>query len=150
MKSYWTRVLTYLSDLLGADSANKAAARQALGAFASSGGTITGPTTFGARASSQKVSIPYAASLTIDASTGNVFEVGALKGNVTSMTISNAAAGQFISIRFVQDATGGRYVTPPGGAKVAGGVGTSANQASWLNLVYTGSRFEGQWLNCPL
>ena len=44
MKSYWTRVLTYLSDLLGADSANKAAARQALGAFPDSGGTISGNT----------------------------------------------------------------------------------------------------------
>jgi lysophospholipase L1-like esterase len=93
----------------------------------------------------------HSAAPTFDCSTGNVFEPAALTGNVTSITLSNAVAGQTVQIRFQQDATGGRTVTLPGSAKVSGTQETGANRVSWLVLTYSsrGSRWEGNWLQIP-
>lgn len=105
---------------------------------------------FGA-AVTQANPIAFAASLTIDASVSNLHVIGNLTAAVTAMTINNAKEGQFISIRFRQDATGGRTVALPAGAAVAGTVSTAANKTSYLNLTYNGtdSRWEGSWTNIP-
>lgn len=97
------------------------------------------------------VSVSYAASLTVNAAAGNFFKVGNLTGNVTGLTISSAAEGQFIAIRFRQDATGGRTIALPAGAKVSGSYATGANRASYLNLTWnvTDARWEGSWLQVP-
>ncbi len=94
----------------------------------------------------------FASSITIDATDGNYFEVGTLTANITTMTVQNLGVGQKIRVRFVQDATGGRTVASPGGAKIAGSVASAANQASWLDLMYTfdGNRIEGSWTQIPV
>ena len=94
----------------------------------------------------------HSATPTFDCATSNVFEPAALTGNVTSITLSNAVAGQTVQIRFQQDATGGRTVAVPSGAKVDGSINTTANRVSWLILTYSarGSRWEGNWLQVPL
>ena len=93
----------------------------------------------------------HSAAPTFDCATGNVFEPAALTGNVTSITLSNAVAGQTVQIRFQQDATGGRTVAVPSGAKVDGTPDTGANRVNWLVLTYSsrGSRWEGNWLKVP-
>ena len=94
----------------------------------------------------------HSATPTFDCATSNVFEPATLTGNVTSITLSNAVAGQTVQIRFQQDATGGRTVAVPSGAKVDGSINTTANRVSWLILTYSarGSRWEGNWLQVPL
>ena len=94
----------------------------------------------------------HSATPTFDCATSNVFEPATMTGNVTSITLSNAVAGQTVQIRFQQDATGGRTVAVPSGAKVDGSINTGANRVSWLILTYSarGSRWEGNWLVIPL
>ena len=94
----------------------------------------------------------HSATPTLDCATGNVFEPATMTGNVTSITMSNAVAGQTVQIRFQQDATGGRTVAVPSGAKVDGSINTAANSVSWLILTYSsrGARWEGNWLQVPL
>jgi hypothetical protein len=103
------------------------------------------------KAYTTKASVAYAAALTIDTNVSNLVVVGNLTGNVTSMTLSNATEGQFISIRFRQDGVGGRTVALPAGAKVDGSVSTGANRTSYLNLTWnaTDSRWEGNWSQIP-
>lgn len=93
----------------------------------------------------------FSATPTFDASTSNVFEPGTMTASITSMTIINQGAGQTISIRLQQDATGGRTVTIPSGAVVAGSVNTAANKVSWLTITYSGrsSVWEGTWTQLP-
>ena len=93
----------------------------------------------------------HSAAPTFDCSTGNVFEPSAMTSNVGAITLSNAAAGQTVQIRFQQDATGGRTVTLPGSAKVSGTQETGANRVSWLVLTFSSraGRWEGNWLTVP-
>ena len=137
---------TWCADLLGTDSSNKAAARAALGAYPATGGLVDG------RVMGKANTVAYTAGPVFDASLGNLILFGALTGNVTSMTITNPVQGHFLSIRFKQDAAGGRTVALPAGAKVAGSVGTLANQASYLNLTYISAdaRWEGAWTVLPV
>lgn len=95
--------------------------------------------------------IAYAAALAIDASASNLIKVGNLTGNVTSMVLSNATEGQFLSIRFRQDATGGRTIALPAGAAVTGAPNSAANKTSYLNLTWnaTDNRWEGSWTAIP-
>lgn len=53
----------------------------------------------------------YSATLSIDASAGEKFYVGALTGNITIAAPTNGTIGQRISFFFIQDGTGGRTVT---------------------------------------
>lgn len=53
----------------------------------------------------------YAATLNIDASTGDKFFVGALTGNITIAAPTNGTIGQRISLFFIQDTTAGHTVT---------------------------------------
>lgn len=96
--------------------------------------------------------IAFTATPSFDASSGQLIKFGALTANVTSMTLTNAAEGHFLSIRFKQDATGGRTVAVPAGAKVSGSVGVLANQVSYLNLTYNtaDARWEGAWTVLPV
>ena len=118
--------------------------------------TVAGVKTFsdrsahaGAYTASQQPA--HNATPTFDCATGNVFEPAAMTGNVTSITLSNPAAGQTVQIRFQQDATGGRTAAVPSGAKVDGSINTAANRVSWLILTYSsrGARWEGNWLQVP-
>lgn len=96
--------------------------------------------------------VNYAASLTINALITDYFEVAALTGNVTTLTINNFPSGGRVRIRFVQDATGGRTVAAPAGAKIAGSLASAANQASVLDLTFSfsGNRIEGFWTQIPV
>lgn len=96
--------------------------------------------------------VTYAASLSISVLTGEYFEVAALTGNVTTFTILDATSGRRVRVRFVQDATGGRTVAAPSGAKISGSLASAANQASVLDLTFsgTGNRFEGFWTQIPV
>lgn len=118
--------------------------------------TVDGAKTFSNRsvhagAYTPSLTPAHSATPTFDCSTSNVFEPAALTGNVTSITLSNAVAGQTVQIRFQQDATGGRTVAVPSGAKVDGTPDTGANRVNWLVLTYSsrGSRWEGNWLKVP-
>jgi hypothetical protein len=118
--------------------------------------SIAGVKTFSNRSSHAGAYTPstqpaHSATPTFDCATSNVFEPAAMTGNVTSITLSNAAAGQTVQIRFLQDGTGSRTVAVPSGAKVDGAIQTGANQASWLILTYSAraSRWEGNWLKVP-
>lgn len=79
-------------------------------------------------------------------------EVGILTGNVTTVDMGNPLVGQHVRIRFQQDGTGGRTVAVPAGAKVSGSLASAANQASVLDLTYSGTalRWEGFWTQIPL
>jgi len=88
----------------------------------------------------------YSATPAFDAQLSNVFYLGAMTGNV-AFTITGPQDGQTINIRFVQDATGGRTVTPPANVKASGTIDATAGRASWLILTYVASatRWEGAW-----
>lgn len=96
--------------------------------------------------------VSFASSITIDATDSDYFEVGTLTANITTVTVSNLGVGRRIRVRFVQDATGGRTVAAPAGAKIAGSLASAANQASWLDLSSTqaGARIEGFWTQIPV
>jgi hypothetical protein len=82
--------------------------------------------------------VAYSASPVFDASTANVFKI-TLTGNVTSSTLSNAAAGQSLTFVVCQDATGSRSMNWP--TNMTGGmtVGTVANKCSAQRFVFDGT-----------
>lgn len=96
--------------------------------------------------------VPFAASFGVDARESNVFIVGDLTAATTLTSISNPIEGQFITIRFTQDAGGGNAVTIPAAWRVSGSVGGAGGQVSYLNVAYNGakSRFEGAWTIIPV
>lgn len=118
-------------------------------------GVVTGAAgVFNGYAYTPTVSIAFSATPTIDASQGNVFEIGALTGNITALTISSTGGfknGQTITIRYKQDGTGGRTVATPTGAKITGSVTLTANTACLETLTYSAmdSRWEGSFLSLP-
>lgn len=86
-----------------------------------------------------------------DASEGNFHTLNVLTGNVSSISITNPAHGQFVTIRFKQDGTGGRTVNLGSSFLVAGAPNTAAGKVSYLNVVYNSndSRWEGAWMALP-
>lgn len=112
---------------------------------------VGGFATFSTGACTATVSQAFSATPTFDASTSNVFELGDLTANVTAVTISNPTAGQTISIRVIQDGSGGKTFATPSGAKIAGSVGLTALAASILTLTYSAGsgRWEGAWTQLP-
>ena len=112
--------------------------------------TYTGKALFAGAATTS--SIPaHSATPTFDCATSNVFELATMTGNVTSITLTNATAGQTVQIRFQQDATGGRTCAVPSGAKIDGSINTGANRVTWLIMTYSyrGSRWEGNFFQAP-
>jgi hypothetical protein len=115
------------------------------------GGTMTG-VLIALKAYTATSSQAFTVAPTFNCNLGNAFEfTGAMTSNVTSCAITNGSAGQTISIRVIQDGTGGRTFANPSGSKVAGAVGATASAASILTLTYSASgvRWEGAWLNLP-
>lgn len=98
------------------------------------------------------IGAPFSTTLALDASVSNRIIVGTLTGNVTSFTIANAAEGQSLSIRFRQDAVGGRTVSHPSPANIAGSIDPTANNTTYLSLTWNGtdSRWDGIWSQVPI
>lgn len=97
------------------------------------------------------VIVNYSPTPVFDASKSNSFRIAHL-GNITSSSIINEFDGQTISIRFKQDAVGGRTVVLPANVKAAGAPETGANRVSILVLTYVGgpeARWEGGWQVVP-
>lgn len=112
--------------------------------YLASGGAVAG------RAYTTPVSITFASTVNIDMSLSNVFNVGALTGNIT-LTASNPADGHTATIRFSQDATGNRSVTLPASFKVAGIPNPTASSVFMLTVTYNAatSKYEGAYLWIP-
>lgn len=105
------------------------------------------------RAYTTSTSVAFSATPSFDASASNFHILGALTANVTSVTINNAQEGQFLTIRFTQDGTGGRTITTgnmgaTNAPSISGAPSTAASKASYLNITYnaTAARWEGSWL----
>lgn len=118
--------------------------------------TVAGVKTFSSRSShagafTPSVLVAFSATPTFDCAAGNEFEMDLLTGNVTSMTLANPVGGQTVQISFQQDATGGRTIALPSGAKVNGSPSTAANRVSWLIMTYSSrrARWEGDWSVVP-
>lgn len=128
-----------------------AAGRTAIGAAAAASPSFTGLATITGGAFTPSLTPAHSATPTFDADASNVFEPGALTGNVSSITINNPHGGQSINIRFVQDAAGGRTVAVPAGAVVSGAINPTASKVSWLFLTYSAAatRWEGAWSQLP-
>lgn len=95
----------------------------------------------------------FSATPTFDAALSNFHTMPAMTANVTAITLSNAQEGQFLTIRFTQDGTGGRTITTgnmgaTNAPSIQGAPTTTANKASYLNLTYNAAaaRWEGSWL----
>ncbi len=73
--------------------------------------------------------VAYAATVVFDCSRANGFEV-TLTGNITSLTVINAAVGQVITLTFIQDGTGGRTVAFPSNVKSPGAPSISPSDVS--------------------
>jgi hypothetical protein len=125
----------------GVNASSNANLLSTLGAAQLAGATYTG------YVAPKVVTLTFAASLTIDVSQGNAFEL-TLTGNVTSMTISNAVAGELIRILLIQDATGSRTVTWPAsfdwGAAGAPTLTTTASKTDMIVAHYSSSL--SKWL----
>lgn len=96
--------------------------------------------------------VAYSSTITINVRETEYWEVLALTGNVTTFTISNPRAGLRVRVRFKQDATGGRTVATPSGAKITGSIDGTANKVSYLDLTYSqlDTRWEGSWSTVPV
>jgi hypothetical protein len=80
--------------------------------------------------------VPYAATITIDAASGDEFHIGVLTG-ACAITVTNPVEGQHLRIRYKQDATGGRaltFATPTLDPTIT--PVTAANAVGWLTLRY--------------
>jgi hypothetical protein len=94
-----------------------------------------------------ETAIAYAATITPDCDDGNRFIVAALTGNVQLDPPSNPKAGQVITIRFKQDATGSRLLTF--GTTIYGNdaldwaLSTGANEVDELVMEYDGE--DSRW-----
>jgi hypothetical protein len=107
--------------------------------------------TIGNRQRPRYTSVNYAASLTLNAHDADWIEVGPLTGNVTTLQV-DADVGTRTRIRFKQDATGGRTVANPSGAKITGSIDATASKVSYLDLYYCSAdlRWEGFWATVPV
>lgn len=90
------------------------------------------------------VTIANAASVTIDADQGDIFYFS-LTGNITGITISNAAQGRIIRLIFKQDGTGSRTVAGFASNIMLAGdafsVTSNANRYTTLTLCYDGTNW---------
>ena len=118
--------------------------------------TVAGVKTFSSRSSHAGAYTPsltpaHSATPTFDCAAGNVFEPGVVTSNITSMTMSNPVAGQTVNVILKQDATGGRTIAVPSGAKIDGAPNTGANRINVLVMQYygAGSIWIGNWLQIP-
>lgn len=106
------------------------------------GGQIIGP------AYTKPTVVAFSTVPVFDASSSNVFQFAAMTAAVPGATIINGADGQNITIRIVQDATGGHVFTLPGNTIVTGTPSTAANAINLLVLTYDmiTAKWEGSWV----
>jgi hypothetical protein len=81
--------------------------------------------------------------VTLNANLGDVQAV-TLQANATSSSITNPSTGQRMTIRWIQDATGGRTVSWPTNCKFAGGSApssTTASKATSATFEYDGTNW---------
>jgi hypothetical protein len=82
--------------------------------------------------------VAFSVTPTFDASLGNTQTI-TLTANVTSSTLSNAVAGQWLVLDIVEDATGGRTFAWPANFKGAGAINTGANKHNVQMFYYDGT-----------
>ena len=86
--------------------------------------------------------LAYAASLTIDATAGEIVSIGALTGNITINAPTSPARGQRLELTFLQDGTGGRTVTWNAAFKTAWQPVPSAGAISSVGFEYDGTNWQ--------
>lgn len=99
------------------------------------------PRTYTAAQVVGQVAVPFAATLNIDASTGNAFNIAALTGNTTLAAPTNLVAGGTYLFIFRQDATGGRMVTFNPVFRFLSGVAQIDQTANAISMV--GAYYDG-------
>jgi hypothetical protein len=82
--------------------------------------------------------VSFSATPTFDATLGNTQKM-TLGGNVTSSTLSNASAGQWLYFIICQDATGGRTFVWPSNVKGGMTIGSAASTCSAQAFIFDGS-----------
>jgi hypothetical protein len=84
--------------------------------------------------------VAYAAAITPDPTLGNYINVGVLTGPITVNlpAVVNVWTGAEMSLRFVQDATGGKYVTFASGYVLKAPPSMMPNARSVLQFIYNG------------
>lgn len=87
----------------------------------------------GSRGQSQ--GIPYAASITVDPTLGNLIDVGPLTGNI-AVTLPKYTTSDPITLLFQQDATGGRTITWNGNILTSWQPDATANARSSITIRY--------------
>lgn len=83
--------------------------------------------------------VTFSSTPTFNAALGNAFKL-TLTGAVTSSTLANATAGQFLLFQIIQDATGGRTFVWPTNVKGAMPIDTTANRVN-VQLFYFDGTF---------
>jgi hypothetical protein len=82
--------------------------------------------------------VAFSATPTFDASLGNTQKI-TLTGNVTSSTLSNASAGQWLYFLICQDSTGARTFAWPANVKGGMTIGSAASTCSAQSFVFDGT-----------
>src|SRR5579863_3198378 len=93
--------------------------------------------------------VTFSATPTFDASKGN-FQSITLTGNVTSSTLSNAVAGQYLDFKVCQDATGGRLFTWPANVKGAGPIPAAASACFAQPFLFDGANANAVAAPAPI
>jgi hypothetical protein len=93
--------------------------------------------------------VAFSATPAFDASKGN-FQSIPLTGNVTSSTLTNAVAGQYLDFKVCQDATGGRLFTWPANVKGAGPVPAAASACLTQRFLFDGANANAVAAPAPL
>jgi len=87
--------------------------------------------------------VAFAASISFDLNEADTFDVAALTGNVTAITINNPHKGQTWSVIFTQDGTGSRTVLGwPSAVLLADGaftLTTTADKKDSITFLYDGT-----------
>jgi hypothetical protein len=140
----WDTSLEFYTNPSGTATADAATLRMAIAS--------TGKTTFLGGVLTASSAVSFSATPNFDANVSNYFDLGALTANVTGATITNPTAGQTITIRAKQDATGSRTFVMSTASKITGSIQATLSTASLLTLTYNGtdSRWEGSWLALPV
>lgn len=89
--------------------------------------------------------VAYAASITLDPTKGNYIRVAPLTGNITvnAPTAANTWTGAEMTLKFIQDATGGRQITWGSGFRVSWSASTAPNFVETITLRYDST--EAEW-----
>jgi hypothetical protein len=98
----------------------------------------TSPSSFGGAVVSGLNSVSFSATPTFDASKGNTQKI-TLTGNVTSSTLSNCAAGEFLVFDILQDGVGSHTFVWPTAVLNAGTIGSTLSKHNIQSFYCDGS-----------